>query len=548
PLTLSDIEVRTEGLAVAAVLEELEAQRRVVEITLAGTTRWAAVEDVSRLRDALGVQPPAGVAHVFLEPVADPLGDVIGRYARTHGPFTVNDAADALFVPTGIVETVLRQLEAAGRVDAGAFRPGGKGQEWVDREVLRKLKRRSLAVLRREIEPVSPAAHAAFTVAWHGVRDDPPRGATSLTDALARLTGAVIPASVLERDVLSARVEDPGPLLDRLLLEGDLVWIGHDGLGSSDGKLALYPRSALGTLWRGPGALPDTPEAAVIVHHMESRGASFFRDIYSGVGGGDPDLLLEHLWDLVWSGHVTNDTLAPVRALAQRRNRRSNTRRRSLSSQFPAHAGGRWSLTAHLIRPDATETERHSAWARLLLDRHGMVSRTTVLAEGYPGGFSALYPVLAHLEETGRVRRGYFVEGLGGSQFALPGAVDRLRAEPEQHLTVLAATDPANPYGATLPWPEVEDTRLARDAGAYVFLWAGELIGYLDKGRRNLTVLAPDTSTYGYLGRGLSTIASRHRRTTVNTVNGRPAPNSPLAPALVEWGFAAAPKGLTYRG
>jgi ATP-dependent Lhr-like helicase len=156
--------------------------------------------------------------------------------------------------------------------------------------------------------------------------------------------------------------------------------------------------------------------------------------------------------------------------------------------------------------------------------------------------------VLSHREETGRVRRGYFVEGLGGSQFALPGAVDRLRAEPEQTLTILAAADPANPYGAALPWPETEGARLARDAGAYVFLWAGQLIGYLDKGRRNLTVLAEDTSSYGYVGRGLSEIASRHRRTTVNTVNGRPAPKSPLAPALVEWGFTAAPKGLTYRG
>jgi ATP-dependent Lhr-like helicase len=444
------------------------------------------------------------------------------------------------------VETVLRQLEAAGRVDVGAFRPGGEGREWVDREVLRRLKRRSLAVLRREIEPVGPASLAAFTVAWQAVRQDPPRGHTALTDAVARLAGAVMPASVLERDVLAARVEDPSPALDRLLLEGDLVWIGHEGLGSNDGKLALYPRSSLGALWRGPGPLPDTAEAVAILELLESRGASFFRDIYHGAGGGDPEQLLDGLWDLVWSGHVTNDTLAPVRALAERRHSRPG--RRPLSSQFPSHAGGRWSLTRHLVRSEPSDTERQASWAQLLLDRHGLVTRTTVLSEGYPGGFSALYPILTHLEETGRVRRGYFVEGLGGSQFALPGAVDRLRADPEQILTVLAATDPANPYGAALPWPDAGESRLARDAGAYVFLWAGDLIGYLDKGRRNLTVLAEESSAYGHLGRGLSTIASRHRRTTVNTVNGQPAPRSPLAPALVEWGFAAAPKGLTYRG
>jgi ATP-dependent Lhr-like helicase len=546
PLGIDDIEVRSEGLSVPAVLEELESQRRVVRVRIAGSERWAAVEDLSRLRDALGVQPPQGVAHVFLEPVPDPLGDVIGRYARTHGPFTANQAADMLAIPPAIVETVLRQLETQGRVDVGAFRPGGQGREWVDREVLRRLKRRSLAVLRSEIEPVPPSGLAAFTVTWQGAREEPPRGQTALLDAVARLSGAVIPASVLEKDVLAGRVEEPGPMLDTLLLQGDLVWIGHGGLGTSDGKLALYPRSSVGALWRGPAPLPDTAEAATIVELLRDRGASFFRDIYAGAGGGDPVQLLDQLWELVWTGWVTNDTLAPVRAYVEKKNTR--TGRRPLSSQFPSHAGGRWSLTEGLVRPEVAETERHSVWAQLLLDRYGLVTRSTVLAEGYPGGFSSLYPVLSHLEETGRVRRGYFVESLGGSQFALPGAVDRLRSPAEPWLAVLAATDPANPYGATLPWPEVEGSRLARDAGAYVFLWTGELIGYLDKGRRNLTVLAEDTSTYGYLGRGLSSVASRHRRTTVNTVNGRPSPKSPLAPTLVEWGFATAPKGLTYRG
>jgi ATP-dependent Lhr-like helicase len=547
PLSVEDLEVRTEGLTIPAVLDDLVSQRRVVEVTHGGNKRWAAVEDVSRLRDALGVQPPPGVPHVFLEPVEDPLGDVIGRYARTHGPFSVGEAADALAIPTGIVETVLHQLEAKGRVDVGAFRRGGQGREWIDREVLRRLKRRSLAVLRREIEPVTPASLAAFTVTWQGVRDEPPSGDHALSDAVGRLTGAIIPASVLERDVLASRVADPASHLDRLLLDGDLVWIGHDSLGPGDGKLALYPRSSLRLLWRGPGLLPDAPETASIMEFLASRGASFFRDMYLGSGGGDPAALLDHLWDLVWSGHVTNDTLAPVRALIQQRSSRRSGRP-GISSQFPPHAAGRWSLTEHLVSGDVSETERHASWAHLLLDRHGVVTRTAILSEGYPGGFSALYPVFSHLEETGRVRRGYFVEGLGGSQFALPGAVDRLRTDPPRQLMVLAATDPANPYGAALPWPEVEGTRLARDAGAYVLLWAGELIGYLDRGRRHLTVLLDDSSTYGNMGRGLSEIATRHRRTTVNTVNGTPAPRSPLAPALAEWGFATAPKGLTYRG
>ncbi|HEU4916715.1 MAG TPA: DEAD/DEAH box helicase [Acidimicrobiia bacterium] len=547
PLTLTDIEVRTEGLDVGAALEDLAAQRRIVEVSIGGVSRWAAVEDVSRLRDALGIPPPQGVPHVFLEPVADPLGDVIGRYARTHGPFTAGDVADALAIPGAIVETILERLEASGRVDVGAFRPGGQGREWVDREVLRRLKRRSLSVLRREIEPVAPSSLAAFNVAWQAVREDPPASQSALIDALARLTGSVIPASVLERDVLAARVADPESLLERLLLDGDYVWIGHGSLGTSDGKLALYPRSSLGVLWRGPQELPEAAEAAAILDFLDARGASFFRDIYNGAGGGDPGAMLEHLWDLVWSGHVTNDTLAPVRAFVQQRpTRRSG--RPGLSSQFPPQAAGRWSSTKQLTTGAAGDTERHAAWAHLLLDRYGVVTRTAILAEGYPGGFSALYPVFSHLEETGRVRRGYFVEGLGGSQFALPGAVDRLRSDPPRELTVLAATDPANPYGAALPWPEIDEGRLARDAGAYVLIWEGELIGYLDRGRRHLTVLSEDMSVYGSLGRGLSQIAARHRRTTVNTVNGRPAPASPIAPALAEWGFATAPRGLTFRG
>jgi ATP-dependent Lhr-like helicase len=286
PLTIADIEVRSEGLDISSVMEDLVAQRRVVEVAIGGVSRWAAVEDVSRLRDAIGIPPPPGVPHVFLEPVADPLGDVVGRYARTHGPFTAGDVAESLSIPSAIVETVLERLEASGRVDVGAFRPGGQGREWVDREVLRRLKRRSLSVLRREIEPVGPASMAAFSVAWQGVREDPPASQSALTDALARLTGAVIPASVLERDVLAARVSDPETLLDRLLLDGDLVWVGHGSLGTSDGRLALYPRSSLSVLWRGPQDMPAAPEAGAIVEYLESRGASFFRDIYNGTGTG----------------------------------------------------------------------------------------------------------------------------------------------------------------------------------------------------------------------------------------------------------------------
>jgi ATP-dependent Lhr-like helicase len=548
PLTIQDIEVRSHGVDIPAALEWLVDTRRVVEVTMGGDQRWTAIEDIARLRDGLGVQPPAGVPDTFLEPVEDPLGDVVGRYARTHGPFLAAEAAAALGLPVGVVETALGRLEQSSRLVQGAFRPAGQGREWVDDGVLKRLKRRSLALLRSEIEPVEATALARFEVSWQGVRTDPPRGRNALSDAIRQLTGTAIPASALERDVLAARVADPGTGIDDLMLTGDLVWVGTGSLGQKDGRVSLYPRESLATLWAGPDAdaVPD-PIGEAILDALESGGASFFHDIYDAAGGGDPEAVLESLWDLVWSGHITNDTFAPVRAYLSRR-KGSSGGRRPLSSRFPAHAQGRWSLTRSLVRSPTTDTERHAAWAELLLDRHGVVTRRTVLAEGYPGGFSTLYPVFAHLEEAGRIRRGYFVEGLGGSQFALPGAVDRLRGESSSGLAVLAATDPANPYGGVLPWPEVEETRLARDAGAYVLLMDGGLVGYLDKGRRGLTLFDVTPERFGEISRSLADVANRHRRLTLVTVNGEPASASRLAAPLSEWGFATAPRGLTYRG
>jgi ATP-dependent Lhr-like helicase len=547
PLTTDDIEVRCEEVDVAAALDELQTRRRVVSVTLGGNPMWAAVEDVSRLRDALGVQPPQGMPVSLLEAVEDPLGDVIGRYARTHGPFTITEVATALALPGAVVETVLTVLESKGRVIQGAFRPEGQGREWVDESVLKRLKRRSLAVLRHQIEPVEPAALAAFSQAWHRVGVEPPKGRNALAEAVARLAGYAIPASTLERDVLSSRVQDPSSGLDRMLADGDVVWTGAGGLGARDGRIALYPRDSLAHLWNGPDKTIELSETSLaVLASLESEGASFFRDIYERTGGGDPEATLTGLWDLVWAGYVTNDTLGPVREYGRQRSTRPGGS--LLSSRFPPHSAGRWSLLEAMTRTRPSATEHHTSWANLLLDRHGVVSRQTVLSEGYPGGFTNLYPVFAQLEETGRIRRGYFVEGLGGSQFALPGAVDLLRSEPGDNTIVLSATDPANPYGSVIPWPEDVTVRLARDAGAYVVLHAGRLIGYLDKGRRGLTLFDPEPALFGEISRTLADVGSRHRRLTLLTVNGAPAPVSPLASSLSEWGFATAPRGLTYRG
>ena len=547
PLTVAGIDVRSDGVDVNEALAALETQRRVVKVTIQGEDSWAAIEDAARLRDAIGVQPPAGVPQVFLEPVDDPLGDVVGRYARTHGPFSAPEAAKTLGLPVGVIETALARLEIAKRVSVGAFRPGGDGREWIDESVLRRLKRRSLAVLRSEIEPVEPQALARFEIGWQRVTVDPPRGTDALHDAVRRLAGASIPASVLERDVLSARVADVGTQIDASMLAGDLVWIGRAPLGTKDGKVSLYPRDLLPTLWAGPEEAELDDRHELILDQLSNSGASFFRDIYEGVGGGDPEETLDSLWDLVWSGRLTNDTFEPVRSFVKRR-RGAGSGRRNISSRFPPHSAGRWSLTEALAKDTISDTERHAAWSELLLDRHGVVMRTTAIAEGYPGGYTSLYPVLSHLEQTGRIRRGYFVEGMGGSQFALPGAVDRLRNEDSDELVVLAATDPANPYGGVLPWPDAGEVRLARDAGAYVLILDGELVGYLDKGRRRLTLLDTGPEQFGRISRAMADVASRYRRLTLVTVNGQPAASSPIATLLSEWGFATAPRGLTYRG
>jgi ATP-dependent Lhr-like helicase len=543
PLTTSDLEVRSENLEVAGAIDELIATHRIVGVRMGGRDVWAAIEDAARLRDALGVQPPAGVPFVFLEPVADPLGDMVGRYARTHGPFTTAEVARAMALPSGIVETALRQLEQAGRIGRGTFRTGAE-RDWVDLEVLRRLKRRTLAGLRREIEPVEPAALGRLLPRWQGLGPEPRKGRPALTDAVRRLQGAEIAASVLLRDVLPLRVHEPDALLDQLMLEGELVWAGRGSLGGRDGRLALYFRDQLPLLWHPPvDQALDTDLHQSLRSHLVGRGASFFEDLYAAAGGGDPLAVLEALWDLVWAGEVTNDTLAPLRALLSGRTRQQSPRP-GLRSGFPSHSAGRWAL---LTMPEAAATSRATAVVEQLLDRHGVITRSAVASEGIPGGFAGLYPVLSHMEEIGRIRRGYFVEGLGGAQFASPGAVDRLRSDPDTGVVSLASTDPANPYGAALAWPDTTDVQLSRSAGSYVFLADGRLAAYLERGGKRFSLFETDLDTYSEVARELAAIASRHRRFTLETIGNESAATSPMAPALSEWGFVPALRGLTFR-
>jgi ATP-dependent Lhr-like helicase len=517
-----------------AWLAALEGERRALRVRVGGHARWIAAEDAGRYRDALGTALPPGLPEAFLEPVEDALEGLLRRWARTHVPFAAAEPARRWGLEAGEVEATLRRVSARGELVAGAFRPGAS-REYAHPDVVRTLRRRSLAALRREVEAVPAVVLARFLPGWHGIGAG--QGQDRLLECIESLQGLALPASALERDVLSARLAGyRGSLLDELVAAGEVVWVGRGALGPGDGRVALYLRTEAARLVAAPDEL-DGELHRRLREHLERRGASFFSDLYRAAGGGDPEAVLDALWDMVWAGEVTNDTLGPLRLLGRRR-----PSARPVLRASPPRGAGRWWLVRDLLQ-EVSATERLHAEATVLLHRYGVLTREAVVAEGWPGGFAALYPVLRAMEEAGRVRRGYFVEGLGGSQFALPGAVDRLRAAREggPELTALAAVDPANPYGSVLPWPEHPAARPTRTAGAYVVLEGGELRLYLERGRRSLW-------RWGNVGaahlEALAAMAARAGRLEVQRVDGEAAPRSGLMPALVAAGFGRSPRGM----
>ncbi|MDG4808462.1 ATP-dependent helicase [Micromonospora sp. WMMD1120] len=576
---LSDAELTERGVP-ETWLSELEATRRVLRVRIAGEQRWVGVEDAARLRDALGVALPVGVAEAYLAPVADPLGDLVARYARTHGPFAAASCAARFGLGVFVVEQALRRLGATGRVVSGEFTPDSTGAQWCDAEVLRMLRRRSLAALRREIEPVPPRALATFLPRWQQVGSSA-RGVEALAATVEQLQGAAVPASALERLVLPARVADYSPAhLDELCASGEVVWAGSGAISGGDGWVTLAYADAAPLLLPPPDeALTRTPLHEAVLDALGDGQALFFRSLADRVGATDDAALTGVIWDLVWAGHLTNDTLAPLRAVlgagGAHRSRPSAPRtryRRPGRVALPARGGpptvaGRWS---RLPDRDLDPTRRAAALADLLLERHGVVTRGAVLAEQVVGGFSAVYPVLSALEERGAARRGYFVEGLGAAQFAVPGAVDRLRAlaEPTDGgrgrgapATVLAATDPANPYGAALPWPErVVDSgdgtapatghRAGRKAGALVVQVGGDLVLYVERGGRTLLSFTDDTDTLAAAGKALADAVHSGAlgAMSVERADGEAVHSSPLRDALTTAGFRATPRGLRLRG
>jgi ATP-dependent Lhr-like helicase len=696
PLTAAEVAARcTVPDAAADWLAGLSASRRAIEVRVAGQPMWAAIEDAGRLRDGLGVALPVGVPEAFTEPLPDPLGDLVARWARTHGPFAAAPVAERYGLGVAVVAMTLRRLAADGRLAEGEFLSEARGTQWCDSGVLRTLRRRCLARLRKEAEPVPPAALGRFLPAWHGIGATRSRRADAgaVLEAIERLAGAPVPASALETLVLPSRVPGYSPaLLDELTSAGEVVWAGAGSVGTGDGWLVLTPAESAPLLLAEPGELSLTPLHGAVLTALGGGGGMFFRmlsdraaAVLDGHPADDPDLV-EAIWDLVWAGLVTNDTLAPLRVVTAGGTpaRRPATPRRAASQSSwaaelggrssggaggprrgaaaagvfnprpaprrsgggyagagsysrggrraamptrtgPPSVSGRWSLLPDRQglpenpaavsgaggRPPAADpqavTMRAHALALTLLERHGVVTKGAVAAERIPGGFSAVYSVLRAMEETGQCRRGYFVEGLGGAQFALPGAVDRMRAlagdglaggppaegtagpggvtrgaEPpawdpwqtgagdaaaaaggpgrakadERRAIVLAAADPAQPYGAALAWPaRPEETasshRPGRKAGALAVLFAGDLVLYVERGGKTLLSWTEDPAALEPSARALAAAVRDGAlgRITVEKADGDViAFDSPLTRALESAGFRHTPRGLRLRG
>ncbi|KUJ68572.1 DEAD/DEAH box helicase [Streptomyces albus subsp. albus] len=597
---LTEAELAERG-AEPGWIRELAAARRAIAVRIAGQDHWAAVEDAGRLRDALGTALPVGVPEAFTEPVRDPLGDLLARYARTHGPFTSATAAARFGLGAAVTEGALQRLAAAGRVVQGEFHPAGIGQEWCDAAVLRRLRRRSLAALRQELEPVPPAALAAFLPQWQHLGTHSLRGIDGLVRAIEQLQGAPVPASALEKLVLPSRVTDYTPaLLDELTAGGEVVWAGAGALPGKDGWVSLHLAEAAPLLLPPAHPLETGPLHQAVLDALAGGYGLFFRQIAEQVRAAHPECtdpqLADAVWDLAWSGRLTNDTLAPLRSLlgsgrtagatAHRARRAvprgrygSLTGRPTASRSGPPTVAGRWAL---LPEREPDPTHRAHALARALLDRHGVVTRGMVAAEGVEGGFSAAYRVLSAFEDSGQARRGYVVEGLGAAQFAMDGAVDRLRAvsaardraaglaadsgalfgaPPAVRAVVLAAADPANAYGAALPWPEPPTGaghKPGRKAGSLVVLVDGELVLYLERGGKTLLAWpagpaeaeSPDDDAR--LSAAVESLVQAGRAgalgtVTVERVNGTPALSSPMGRTLESSGFHPTPRGFRLR-
>ena len=582
-LTPAELEQRCASPAVASSVDELVAARRVLQTRIGGETRFIPVEYAAAYRDALGIPLPPGLAAAFLEPAADAVGELVRRYARTHGPFTSMEIARRFAVTPAHLERTLRVLHAAGKLLEGEFRPGGEHREWCEPGVLQQIRRKTLARLRREIVPAEQTVFARFLGRWQGVATRR-RGQDALIDAIEVLQGAELIASDLETEILPARVHGyRSEYLDALLASDEVIWVGRGRVGERDGRISLYLADSARYLLPPPipasEAAPFSERALRIHEFLRQEGASFLAALHQAAGGGFVNETVAALWELVWTGIVTNDTLFPLRSYIAgppKRQGHADVRDvapgsvdflRRLRARTAGHPGGqgRWSLTERRVPQPPAPAEWSAATAQQLLTRNGIVTRETALAENVAGGYATVYPVLRAMEEKGMIRRGMFVDGLGAAQFAMPAAVDLLRSLRKQEGKLdtvhLAATDPANPYGSVLKWSadpaDVQKSpSLARAAGARVILVNGNLAAFLRKRNPSIRVFLPedepDRSQFAReLAAKLAAVAiarqGRREGMLIAEINEQPAREHFLGRALLDAGFSDSSAGFFMR-
>lgn len=585
-LARDEIVGRSNVAQLDAALTALEQSRRAIILPIGGEKRYIAAEDAARYRDALGVPLPQGLPEAFTRPVASPVLELVRRYARTHGPFTTQDVVARFGLSRSAVESVLKKLLADGKVMEGEFRPGGIHREWCDAEVLRTIRRKSLARLRREVEPVEQQVFARMLTHWQGLLH-PRSGLDALLDAIENLQGAAFPASIVESEILPARVREYSPAdLDTLIAAGEVVWCGVESLGERDGRIALFLADHLAQLWRlRDAATPELSERErKIVEVLTAKGALFFAAIHEAAGGGYPGETQQAIWDLVWKGLITSDTFQALRSFTHKEPTRKDraglsapgsvaiSARGFRSRRADALMGqGRWSLISSRMSDQISATQFAAATAQQLLVRYGVLTREAAMSENLPGGFSTIYPVLKEMEESGRVRRGLFIAGLGATQFAMPAALDlvrSLRDTPERaEVAHVAATDPANPYGTVLRWPALEseeanvsesttEKMLARSVGASVILVNGSLTAYLRRRNPEVLVFLPsDEPERSAVARALAEkleqiallLQKQKKGLLIGSINGVSAVRHFLAPFLEKAGFVATAMGFQMR-
>src|SRR5580704_10887896 len=620
-LTESEIAARSTTPAIASTITDLTNARRAVRVRIAGESRFIPVEYAGRYRDALGTPLTPGLAEVFLTSSEDPLRELIRRYARTHGPFTTQELATRYALQPAQIDAVLRGLHGKGKLLEGEFRPRGQYQEWCDPEILQQIRRKSLARLRREVEPVEQRTFARFTTRWQGVATRR-RGLDALLDAVENLQGSALLVSELEREILPARIADYRSAdLDAVMAAGEVVWVGLEQVGDRDGRVSLYLTESLPALLQPAEIQTEPPplsdKAHKILEALQKQGPAFFAGIHNALGGGYPGEVREALWQLVWAGKITNDTFFPLRDLLRPSDPKQDREHRRELAQGPpgspeylrqlrsrksigGPAHGRWSLVAaHQSQPIGV-TQWSANIAQQLLTRYGIVMRETAIAENIPRGYNTIYPALKTLEESGIIRRGMFVAGMGAAQFAATSAVDMLRSlrtEPPKPETIfLAASDPSNPYGTLLPWPRGEngfandstqpseesgnnpdDTQtksssksasaksqdvsvrphtMSRTKGAGVILINGVLAAFLRRRNPAIQVFLPEneperTQFAGELSKNLAELAIRRqgRRSglLISDINNEPARDHFLARFLEESGFTPSAFGYQMR-